>query len=180
MAPATLYRFRLDVSDVDRGFYEPLDLRVPMHPSETEDFLITRVLAYALNYESGMEFSRGLSTPDEPAISLPGDRGGLALWIDIGNPLARRIHKASKAADRVRIYTYKDVANRRAQPRSVLQGNHSCFHRKTWLLFQAGCLTRCTRPRSPCCSVFLIASRRKSWVFSAKHADSFLQNSIEY
>jgi uncharacterized protein YaeQ len=108
---STLYRFKLAVSDVEREFYGSLDLRVAMHPSETEIFLLTRVIAYALNYESGLEFTNGLATPDEPAIKLLGSNGNVAKWIDIGNPSARRLHKASKASDLVRIYTYKDPEN---------------------------------------------------------------------
>lgn len=109
--PSTLYRFKISVSDIDRGVYESLDLRVAKHPSETEVFLITRVLAYALNFkdrEDGLEFSQGIATPDEPAIRRLDGNGGIALWIDIGNPTARRLNKASKAARAVRIYTYKD------------------------------------------------------------------------
>ncbi|MBI3541864.1 MAG: YaeQ family protein [Deltaproteobacteria bacterium] len=106
--PSTLYRFRIALSDVDRGVYESLDLRVPMHPSESVPYLLTRVLAYALNYEDGLALSKGLCDPDEPAMSLPGVNGGIAKWIDIGNPAARRLHKASKAARLVRVYTYKD------------------------------------------------------------------------
>ena len=109
--PSTLYRFRLDVSDVDRGFYEKLDFRVAMHPSETSDYLITRVLAYALNFESGLEFSAGLSTSDEPAIGLRGKNGAIVKWIEIGNPSARKLHKAAKAAKVVRVYTYKNPEN---------------------------------------------------------------------
>lgn len=106
--PATLYRFRLSVSDVSRDFYESLDFRVGMHPSETEAYLLTRVIAYALNYGSALEFTPGLCAADEPAIFERDPSGGYALWIDIGNPSARRMHKASKASKRVRIYTYKD------------------------------------------------------------------------
>jgi uncharacterized protein YaeQ len=107
---ATLYRFRLNVSDVDRAFYDSLDLRAAMHPSESAAYLLTRVLAYALSYESGLEFSEGLCAPDEPAIRIL-ENGETRLWIDIGNPSAKRIHKASKAARAVRIYTYKDPEN---------------------------------------------------------------------
>lgn len=106
--PSTLYRFRLAVTDVDRGFYDALDIRVALHPSETEPFLITRVIAYALNYEEGLKFSAGLSVPEEPAIWNPGVGGKVPIWIDIGSPAAKRVHKAAKASDRVRIYTYKD------------------------------------------------------------------------
>lgn len=108
MSSLPLHRFRISVSDVDRGFYDALDFRVARHPSENDDFLLTRTLAYALNYESGLEFSPGLCNPDDPAIWLK-DSNGIALWIDIGNPSVRRLHRSSKAARRVRVYTYKDV-----------------------------------------------------------------------
>lgn len=106
----TLYRFRLDVSDVDRGVYEQLDFRVAQHPSETLVYLLTRVLAYALNYDRDLQFSsEGLGNPDTPALSLtPPGNGGIELWIEIGNPSPRKLHKASKASQRVKVYTYKD------------------------------------------------------------------------
>jgi uncharacterized protein YaeQ len=121
LSASTLYRFRISVSDVDRSFYDQLDFRVAMHPSETELFLLTRVIAYALNYESGLEFSTGLSTPDDPAIRLPGANGKLLKWIDIGNPSAKRLHKASKSSDAVFVYTYKDPENiqKEAQGESI-------------------------------------------------------------
>jgi uncharacterized protein YaeQ len=107
--PATLYRFRISVSDVERDFYESLDFRAAMHPSETEAYLLTRVIAYVLNSDSTLEFAPGLCAGDEPAIHVKDPNGGYTLWIDIGNPTARKMHKASKAARRVRIYTYKDI-----------------------------------------------------------------------
>jgi uncharacterized protein YaeQ len=82
-----------------------------MHPSETEAFLLTRLLAYALNYEEGIQFSDGLSSPDDPSISLRATHGQILKWIDIGHPSARRLHKASKASGKVRVYTYKNPEN---------------------------------------------------------------------
>jgi uncharacterized protein YaeQ len=107
MAAVTLYRFRIELSDLDRGVYDTLDFRIAMHPSETTDFLLTRVLAYALN--SDVEFAaEGLSDPDQPALRRAGAHGAIDLWIEIGNPSARKLHRASKAASAVRVYTYKD------------------------------------------------------------------------
>lgn len=109
MPAVTLYRFRIDLSDLDRHVYDSLDFRVAMHPSETTDFLLTRVLAYALNWQEGLEFSAGgLSDAEEPAIQLAGQHGSRALSIEIGNPSGRRLHKNSKAADQIKVYTYKD------------------------------------------------------------------------
>ena len=110
MSKATvLYRFHLDVSDVERSVYETLDFRLAMHASESFAFLLTRVIAYALNVQHGLTFSlEGLANPDEPCMSSDDPRGGKDLWIEVGSPSAKRLHKASKAARRVRVYTYKN------------------------------------------------------------------------
>jgi uncharacterized protein YaeQ len=108
---STLYRFKIELSDVDRSIYESLDVRLAMHPSETSEFLLTRVLAYTLNFAEGLSFSDGLSTPDSPSIQTLGPNGEILKWIDIGNPSARRLHKASKASRSVRVYTYKNPEN---------------------------------------------------------------------
>lgn len=107
--PSTLYRFRVDLTDIDHGVYESLDFRVAMHPSESESFLITRVLAYLLNFQDDLLFSKeGLGTPEEPCLSVLDPGGGYQLWIEIGNPSVKKIHKATKSGQRVRIYTYKN------------------------------------------------------------------------
>jgi uncharacterized protein YaeQ len=111
---ATLYNFDIEVSNVDRGVYEALALRVARHPSETEEYLLTRVLAYCLEYAEGIGFSNGLSEPDEPALAVRDFTGRVRVWIDIGAPDAERMHKAGKAAERVVVYTHKD-------PRMVLR-----------------------------------------------------------
>lgn len=105
---ATMYTFEIALADADRGVYETLAVRVARHPSESAEFLVTRVLAYLLEYQEGIEFSRGVSTPNEPAIAIRDLTGVLSVWIDIGLPDAARLHKASKAARRVTVYTHRD------------------------------------------------------------------------
>jgi uncharacterized protein YaeQ len=107
---ATIYNFDIDLADSDRQVYETLALRVAQHPSESPEYLITRVLSYGLEYADGIAFSSGISDPDDPTISVRDLTGAIQSWIDIGTPDAARIHKASKAAARVAIYTYKDPA----------------------------------------------------------------------
>ena len=108
---ATVYSFDIELAHVDRGVYESLAFRVAQHPSETDDALLTRVLAYCLEYTEGIQFSaQGLSGPDEPPISVRDATGSIRAWIDIGVPDAARLHKASKAAPRVAVYTHKDPA----------------------------------------------------------------------
>src|SRR5258707_10065493 len=107
---ATIYNFAIQLSDVDRGVYQSLALKVARHPSEAEDHLVTRVLAYCLEFTEGLGFSRGLSDPDEPALAVRDLTGELRAWIDIGAPDAARLHKAAKAAPRVAVYTHKAPA----------------------------------------------------------------------
>lgn len=105
---ATVYRIQIELSDVDRGVYEALDLRLGRHPSETMRYLLTRVIAYCLCYEEGIAFTKGLSTSDEPAIWVRDLQGDLRVWIEVGTPSAERLHKASKASPRLVVFTYAD------------------------------------------------------------------------
>lgn len=107
---ATIYTFDIELADGDRGVYESLSLRVAQHPSESPEHLVARVLAYLLEYREGIAFSRGVSEPEEPAISVRDLTGRVQSWIDIGAPDAARLHKAAKAAARVAVYTHKETA----------------------------------------------------------------------
>lgn len=106
---STVYNFDIDLADADRGVYETLALRLARHPSESEEFLLTRVLAYALEYGPGLAFSAGLCAPEEPALSLRDLTGALRAWIEVGLPDADRLHRAAKAAPRVAVYPHRDV-----------------------------------------------------------------------
>jgi uncharacterized protein YaeQ len=103
-----LFRFTFELSDVDRGVYETLDFRVARHPSETDSYLVTRALAFALAYRPGLEFTPGgLHDPDQPALQCMGPNG-VECAIEIGNPSAKRLHKTSKNSREVLVYTYKN------------------------------------------------------------------------
>lgn len=107
---ATVYVVDLDLTDHDRGVYESLSLRLARHPSESDEYLVTRLLAYALEYTEGIAFSAGgLSSPDEPAIAVRDLTGALQGWIEIGWPDAERLHRAAKGAPRVAVYPHKDA-----------------------------------------------------------------------
>lgn len=110
---ATIYNFDIELSHVDRGVYESLRLRVACQPSETPEYLLTRVLAYCLEFAEGISFGKGLAEPNEPALSIRDLTGALRVWVDVGAPDAARLHKASQACPRVVVYTHKD-------PRQVL------------------------------------------------------------
>lgn len=105
---ATIYNFDIELADNDRNVYESLTLRMAQHPSESDEFLIARLLAYLLEYREGIEFSRGVSDPEEPTISIRDLTGKITTWIEIGTPDAARLHKASKAAARVVAYCHRE------------------------------------------------------------------------
>jgi len=108
--PATMRRFELAIADADRELYETLDLRVAQHPSESERYLVARVIARALEHGDGLDFSKGgVSDDDEPALVQRDLRGDLVAWIEVGAPTADRLHKATKAAPRVVVYTWKSA-----------------------------------------------------------------------
>ena len=104
---ATIYTFDIELADSDRAVYETLNLRVAQHPSETVEYLLTRVIAYCLEYTEGIAFSKGLSDPGDPTIAVRDLTGAMQAWIDIGSPEPERLHRAGKAAPRVAVYTHK-------------------------------------------------------------------------
>ena len=105
---STVFVFDVDLSDTDRHVYETLSLRVARHPSESDEFLVARLLAYCLEYTEGIEFSKGLSAADDPPIAVRDLTGTLQAWIDVGTPSVERLHRASKAAPRVAVYVHKE------------------------------------------------------------------------
>jgi uncharacterized protein YaeQ len=108
---ATIYTADIDLTDHDRGIYDTLALRVARHPSESDEYLVTRILALLLEHTDGIAFSTGgLSTPEDPAIAVRDLTGGLRAWVEIGWPDAARLHKAAKASPRVVVYPHKDPA----------------------------------------------------------------------
>jgi uncharacterized protein YaeQ len=107
-AGALIYSFAVQLADNDRGVYEELALRVARHPSETDAYMVTRVLAYCLEYEEGIAFSDGISSTDEPAVLVRDRTGRVTAWIEVGAPDAARLHYGSKLADRTTIYTHRD------------------------------------------------------------------------
>ncbi len=122
---ATIYNFDVELADSDRHVYESLALRLARHPSESEEHLIARLLAYLMEYTDGIEFSEGVSSPEAPAIAVRDLTGVITSWIDIGWPDAARLHKASKSAGRVAVYIHKDPAQllRQLEGKNIHRGD---------------------------------------------------------
>ena len=106
---ATIYNVTIDLSDLDRGVFETLDLRVARHPSETAEFMLVRLLAYCLEYQEGIALTEGVSSGDEPALVVRDLTGRVTAWIEVGLPDASRLHRGSKLAGRAAVYTHRDA-----------------------------------------------------------------------
>ena len=106
---ATIHNLTIELADIDRGVYESLDLRVARQPSETAEFMLTRILAYCLEYGEGICFTEGVAAGDEPAVCVRDLTGRLTAWIEVGMPDAERLHRGSKLAGRAAVYTHRDA-----------------------------------------------------------------------
>jgi uncharacterized protein YaeQ len=106
---ATIYNFATELADVDRGVYETLDLRVARQPSETMEYMLTRFLAYCLEYTEGIELTEGVASGDEPAVLVRDLTGRITAWIEVGIPTAERLHRGSKLAGRAAVYSHRNV-----------------------------------------------------------------------
>lgn len=107
----TIYKFAISLSDVDANRYEELALTVALHPSETVERMMVRVLAYCLNLDEGLEFTRGLSDTEEPDLLQRSLDGRILTWIEVGEPSAERLRKARNVSDRVLVYTFNSKSD---------------------------------------------------------------------
>src|SRR5436190_13029987 len=107
---ATIYSIETELSDVDRGVYQTFSLRMARQPSETLEFMLTRFLAYCLEYTEGIEFTEGVAAGSDPAVLVRDLTGRITAWIEVGMPDASRVHRGSKLAGRVAVYTHRNVA----------------------------------------------------------------------
>ena len=112
---ATIHNFTVQLADIDRAVYQDLELRLARHPSETAEFMLTRLLAYCLEYQEGIAFTEGVAAVDEPAVLVRDLTGRITAWIEVGAPDAERLHRGSKHAGRAAIYTHRGPANLLAQ-----------------------------------------------------------------
>ncbi|MFA8441132.1 YaeQ family protein [Yoonia sp.] len=103
---STVYKVELSVSDMDRHYYETHKLTIAKHPSETDERLMVRILAFALNAHAQLEMTRGLSTDDEPDIWQKSLSGELELWVALGLPSEKIVRQSCGKADKVIVYAY--------------------------------------------------------------------------
>jgi uncharacterized protein YaeQ len=101
-----IYKADCQIADIDRGYYQPHNLTIALHPSETEERMMVRLLAFVINAHEHLQFTKGLSTDDEPDLWQLSLADNIELWIDVGMPDEKHIRKASNRADKVIIYSY--------------------------------------------------------------------------
>ena len=107
---ATIHNLAVELADVDRGVYEKFDLRVARHPSETLEYMLTRVLAYCLEYAEGILLTEGVSAGGDPAVLIKDLTGRTTAWVEVGKPEPSRVDRGLKLAGRAAVYTHRDAA----------------------------------------------------------------------
>ena len=102
----TIYKANIALNDLDRNYYDSLDLTIAQHPSENLERMMVRVLVYCINAQDRLAFTAGISTPDEPDLRVMSLDDRTLAWIDVGEPSFERIKKASRLAEVVKVYTF--------------------------------------------------------------------------
>lgn len=107
----TIYKIRVSLSDLNRDYYDTLSLTLAQHPSETLERMMARVLAYCINAETNLSFTKGLSSVDEPDIWLRELDDSITLWIDVGEPSLDRVKKSSRSASTLKVYSFNSKSD---------------------------------------------------------------------
>lgn len=107
----TIYKCKIALSDLNRNYYDSLNLTIAQHPSETLERMMVRVLVFCINAQEHLEFTKGLSAVDEPELWVRTLDGQLSLWIDVGEPTVDRVKKATRLAQTVKIYSFNSKSD---------------------------------------------------------------------
>ncbi|MCG7757791.1 MAG: YaeQ family protein [Nitrosomonas sp.] len=106
-----IYKFKIALTDLNRPYYDTLNLTIAQHPSETLERMMARMLTFCLNAQESLAFTKGLSTAEEPDLWAHTPDGRIALWIDIGEPAPERIKKATRIAQSVKVYSFNSKSD---------------------------------------------------------------------
>lgn len=107
----TIYKFRISLSDLNRNYYDTLNLTLAQHPSETIERMMVRVLSYCINAQENLFFTKGLSEVDEPDMWVRSMDEQTLLWIDVGEPSVDRVKKATRLAKKVMVYSFNSKSD---------------------------------------------------------------------
>src|ERR1019366_4560297 len=108
---ATIFKADLQIADMDRHYYQDHTLIIARHPSETDERMMIRLLAFILHANEGLLFGKGLSADDEPDLWQKDLTGVIELWVEVGQPDEKRILKACGRAEKVVVYSYSSNSN---------------------------------------------------------------------
>lgn len=108
---ATIYKFNVSLSDLDRNIYESLPITIAQHPSETPERMLARLIAYCCHFTGDIEFTKGLSTPETPDIWIKSLTDEVLTWIEVGEPSYQKLKKATRLAKDVRVYSFNTKSN---------------------------------------------------------------------
>ena len=107
----TIYKLKISLSDLNRNYYDTLNLTIALHPSETLERMMARVLAFCINAEEHLTFTKGLSEVEQPDIWARTLDDQISLWIDVGEPAADRVKKATRLATAVKVYSFNSKSD---------------------------------------------------------------------
>jgi len=107
----TIYKLRIALSDLNRDYYDSVNLTVALHPSETLERMMARIVAYCLNAQEHLTFTKGLSMVEEPDVWMKTLDDQVSLWIDVGEPVPERIKKSSRLAPKVKVYSFNSKSD---------------------------------------------------------------------
>lgn len=107
----TIYKFNISLSDLNRDYYDSLHLTIALHPSETLQRMMARVVAFCINAQPDLEFTKGLSEVDEPDIWIKTLDEQIKLWIEVGESSTDRIKKANRICQDVKVYTFNSKSD---------------------------------------------------------------------
>lgn len=134
----TIYKCKIALSDLNRNYYDSLNLTIAQHPSETLERMMVRVLAFCINAQEYLEFTKGLSAVDEPELWVRTLDGQLSLWIDVGEPTVDRVKKATRLAQTVKIYCFNTKSDVWwDQGRAQFNGLNASIFRFEWKSIQS-------------------------------------------
>ncbi len=106
-----IFKFKIALSDLDRNYYDALDLTIAQHPSETSERMMARILAFCMNAQERLEFTKGLSAVDEPDIWVRSLDEQTTLWLDVGEPTVERVKKATRLSPMVKVYSFNSKSD---------------------------------------------------------------------
>ncbi|MGB0847617.1 MAG: YaeQ family protein [Thiolinea sp.] len=129
----TIYKARISLSDLERNYYDALNLTIAQHPSETLERMMVRILAYCINAQEGIELTKGLEDVEEPALWVRTIDEQTTLWIDLGEPTPERVKKSTNRAKAVRVYSFNSKSDVWwSQGENKFQRLNASFYRLPW------------------------------------------------